>query len=143
MYSYDKEIAPLNDAPIVSRSTLGVDTASGQTYIIVINEALYYGTKLDHLLINTNQIRAYGVPFWDNPYDKERGLTIDLGDTVNIQMNTMGKKLQFETRYPTNQGLIECPNLNRTCRNEWNLSSLSLGSVDSTRGQIQEPGFKE
>ena len=84
MYSYDKEIAPLNDSPIVSRSTLGVDTASGQTYIIVINKALHYGTKLDHSLINPNQIRAYGVPFWDNHYYKEIGLTTDVDDTVNI-----------------------------------------------------------
>ena len=71
----------------------------------MINEALYYGTKLDHSLINPNQIRAYGVPFWDNPYDKERGLTIEVDDTVNIQMNTMGKNIQFETRYPTNKEL--------------------------------------
>ena len=65
VYAYGKEIAPLNDVPIVSRATAWDDTASGQTYTIVINEALYYGTKLDHSLINPNQIRAYGVPFWD------------------------------------------------------------------------------
>ena len=84
----------------------------------MINEALYYGTKLDHFLINTNQIRAYGVPFWDNPYDKERGLTIDVGDTVNIHMNTMGAKIHFETRSTTNKELRECPKLNLTGKNE-------------------------
>ena len=64
----------------------------------MINEALYYGTKLYHSLINPNQIRAYGVPFWYKPYEKERGLIIEVYDTVNIQMNTMGTKIQFETR---------------------------------------------
>ena len=67
----------------------------------MINEALYYGTKLDHFLINPNQIRSYEVPFWDNPYDKEIGLAIKVDNTVNIQMNTIGTKIKFETRYPT------------------------------------------
>ena len=71
--------------------------------VVVINEALYYGTKLDRSQINPNQIRACGVPFWYNPYDKERGLTIEVDYNVNIQMNTMGTKIQFETRYPTNK----------------------------------------
>ena len=71
----------------------------------MINEAIYYGTKLYHSLINPNQIRAYGVPFWYNPYDKERGPTIEVDDTVNIQMNTMGTKIMFETRSSTNKEL--------------------------------------
>ena len=109
----------------------------------MINEALYYGTKIDHSLINPNQIRAYGVPFWDNPYDKKRGLIIKVDGTVNIHMNTMGTKIQFETRSPTNKELRECPRLNLTGKNEWNPSSVSLVSADYTRDQIKEPVFKE
>ena len=77
------------------------------------------------------------------PYDKERGLTIEVDDTVNIQMNKMGTKIQLETRYPTNKELKECPKLNLAGKNEWKPSSVSLGSAYSTRYQIQEPGFKE
>ena len=105
VYSYDKEIAPLNDVPIFSGEIAWDDPGSRQTYIIVINEAMCYGTKLDHSLINPNQIRSYGVTFWDSPYDKEIGLTIEVDDNVNIQMNTMGTKIQFETKYPTNKEL--------------------------------------
>ena len=36
IYAYDKDIAPLNDVPIVSVATTWYDTASVQTYIIVI-----------------------------------------------------------------------------------------------------------
>ena len=54
MYASDKEIAPLNNVPIVSGATGWDDPASGKTCIIVINEALYYGTKLDHSLVNKN-----------------------------------------------------------------------------------------
>ena len=79
----------------------------------------------------------------DNPYDKERGLTIEVNATLNIQMDTMGTKIQFETISPTNKVLREWSKLNLTGKNEWNPSSVSLGSADSTRDQIQEPGFKE
>ena len=33
--------------------------------------------------------------------------------------------------------------MNLTGKNEWIPSSVSLGSADFTRDQIQEPGFKE
>ena len=56
VYAYDKEISPLNNVPIVSGATSWNDLVTGQTYIIIINEALYYGTKSDHFLINPNQI---------------------------------------------------------------------------------------
>ena len=65
-----------------------------------------------------------------------------MDDTVNIQMNTMGTKIKFVTRSPTNRELRECPKLNLTGKNEWNPSSLSVGSADSNQDQIQEPGFK-
>ena len=55
-------------------------------YIFVVNEALWYGTKLDHYLLNPNQIKHYGLNFWDNPYDKERGLKIKPGDSVDVTM---------------------------------------------------------
>ena len=61
---------------------------------------------------------SYVVHFWDNPYDKERGLTIKVDYTINIQINTIGKKIQFETRYPTNKELREFPKLNLTGKNE-------------------------
>ena len=71
VYAYDKDIAPLNNVPIVSGATAWDDLVTGQTYITIINEALYYGTKLYRSLINPNYIQAYGIPFWYNPYNKE------------------------------------------------------------------------
>ena len=39
----------------------------GQTYILVLHEALCMGKLLDHTLVNPNQIRHYGTLFQDNP----------------------------------------------------------------------------
>ena len=56
VYAYDKSIKPIENVPIVSGATAWDDPHTGETYILVINEALYYGTKLDHSLINPNQL---------------------------------------------------------------------------------------
>ena len=60
-----------------------------------------------------------------------------MDNTVNTQMNTMGKKIQFETRSPTNKELRELPNLNLTGKSEWIPSSVSLVSADYTQDQIK------
>ena len=62
------------------------DPVTQHMYILVINEALYYGTKPDHSFINPNQVRSYGLNFWNNPFDKEKGLSIELEDSVDINM---------------------------------------------------------
>ena len=57
-----KDITPIVGVPIVSGATAWDDPVTGQTYILIINEGLYYGNKMDHSLINPNQIRDYGIP---------------------------------------------------------------------------------
>ena len=57
---------------------------------------MYYGTKLDHFIINQNQIRAYVIPFQDNPYKNEKGLIIEVDDTIFVPIHKAGTKLLFE-----------------------------------------------
>ena len=64
VYAYKKSLKLIEGVPIVN--------VTRHTYKIVINEALCYGTKLDHSLINQNQVRIYGLTLWNNPFDKER-----------------------------------------------------------------------
>ena len=72
--------------------------------VLIVNEGLYYGKKLDHSLFNPNQLRSFGNPVWDNPFDKDRPLGIELSD-VFIPFDTQGTKIQFKTRAPTKQEL--------------------------------------
>ena len=60
------------NVPIVSDATTVTDIITGNSFIIVINEALYYGKKLDQSLINPNQLRCYETMVWDNPFDPYR-----------------------------------------------------------------------
>ena len=107
VYAYIKDFAPIIGVPILSGATAWDDPVTGQTYILVINEGLYYGNKMEHSLINPNQIRAYGIPLWYNTYDQSRNgeLSIELDEAVRVQMKTQGTKILFESRAPTKQEL--------------------------------------
>ena len=65
VYAYDPTL-PVTTVPIVSGATAYDCPYSGITYILVLNKALYYGMRLDHSLINPNQVRQFGIPLWDS-----------------------------------------------------------------------------
>ena len=98
VYAYDKSLKPIEGVTIVNGATAWDDPLTQHTYILVINEALYYGTKLKHSLINPNQVRSYGIKFWDIPFDKEKGLRIKLDDSVDITMQKKGTDVYIKMR---------------------------------------------
>ena len=51
---------------IVHESTACNEPDTGQTYILVMYEALWMGNTLDHPLVNPNQLRHYGNQVQDN-----------------------------------------------------------------------------
>ena len=38
-------------------------------YLLIFHESLWMGNKLDHTLVNPNQLQAYGVSVQDNPFN--------------------------------------------------------------------------
>ena len=61
VYAYIQSYQPVENVPIVTGATAYDDPVTGQTYILIFHESLYYGTKLDHSLINPNELRNYGL----------------------------------------------------------------------------------
>ena len=47
--------------PIVTGTLTYTDRETGGSFIIVIHETFYYGKKLGHSMINSNQLRSYGT----------------------------------------------------------------------------------
>ena len=54
--------------PIVTGASMYTDRNTVRLFIIVINEAFYYGKKLVRSLINPNQLGSYRTMVWDNPF---------------------------------------------------------------------------
>lgn len=135
VYAYNKSLKPVQNVPIVSGATAYDCPKTRSTYILVVNEALYYGTQLDHSLLNPNQLRSYGVDFWDNPFDTDRPLCIDINRDVQIPLVTTGTKVQFKSRVPTTEELKSCPHLQLTSKAEWNPSTLQMTVAQVTQQQ--------
>ena len=129
VFPYDKSYKPIQNVPIVTGATAWDDPTSGETFILVFHEALYYGAKLPHSLINPNQIRHQGHGYWDNPYDKDRRLCIDVVDGPLVPLQHEGTKLLFTSRTPTAQELVDCIHIEMTSKYEWNPADITLGEV--------------
>ena len=129
VYAYDKSYSPATNIPIVTGATAYDDPISGKTFILLFNEALYYGTRMDHSLFNPNQLRMYGVHVWDNPFDQERPFSIQASDDVEIQLKTKGTKIFFDSRTPTEGELRSCPKIHMTSDRPWNPSDVMLQEV--------------
>ena len=134
VYAYDASIKPIETVPIVSGATTYNNPITGKTYILVFNKSLYKGHKLDHTLINPNQLRAYGIPLWDNPFDQMHALSIDDNDTLQIPLRTHGTKIAFRSRVPTSEELRTCQHIQMTSAHPWNPPEVQLSQVMTQGG---------
>ena len=119
----------VNHSIIVSGTTKVTYSITGNSFIMVINKALYYSKKLDHSLINTNQLRCYGTMVWDNHFDPYRDLCIKTGDGNTIDLTPDGTKIGFISHVPTDKEIRTLQNIYVTSGSEWNSNTMKLGKV--------------
>ena len=115
----------IDNVEICTAATAFDDDTTGLTYILVFNQGLWFGSKMQHSLINPNQCRAYGIQICDDPFDPFRTLSIydPISDlTIPLYMN--GTICSLKTRVPTPQELQECPHITMTSDLPWDPSTL-------------------
>ena len=127
VYPYNDSYAPIENVPIVTGAT-AVDHPDGNTYILVFNEALYYGKKMKHSLINPNQVRYSGLDFYDNPA-RDDELFMELDDGLHLPLRYKGTKCVFSSRVPTHAELSNCTHYEMTSRDEWDPDSVDLSNI--------------
>lgn len=116
--SYDAK----TDVPIVTACTAYQDPKTGQTYILVLNEALWFGDDdgMDHSLLNPNQLRNYQIDVYDNPWDKTNYLHIETYSELQIPLKTKGTVIYFTTWAPTHAEIEDNPHIHLSSNAEWN-----------------------
>ena len=142
VYAYDTSLQPMENVPIVSGGTAYDDPVSGDTYILVFNESLYYGEKLDHSLVNPNQLRSYGIPFWDNPFDPAHSLSIEVSSDLTIPLRSFGTKVAFRTRVPTSEELRTCEHIQMTSSQPWNPTDVVMLQATNQGGNDRRTPWK-
>ena len=66
---YSSEYKAVRNVPVVSGAMVWTNPTDGTAYVLVSHESLWMGDKLDHTLVNLNQLQAYRVSVQDNPFD--------------------------------------------------------------------------
>jgi hypothetical protein len=96
---FHDDFAPVPDVPIATVATTWSDPLTGRGYILIIHEALYFGSGMNHSLINPNQLRHYGVIVHDNPYERDpsRAMGIEIDDNDRLPFCSQGSTVFFTT----------------------------------------------
>ena len=129
MYPYYTSYESIYNVPISTSESTYIDRNTGRSFIIFINEALYYGKKIGHYLINPNQLQSYGTMVWDNTFDSNRELCVETEDGDTIYITANGAKFGFDSRAPTEHELQLLPHVHLTSKFQWNPDTVQLEEV--------------
>jgi hypothetical protein len=122
--------APVKEIMVARCSTVWTSPDTGREYLLVGDQMLWFGTQMSHSLINPNQIREYGIPVYDDPYNMDQ-FGID-GHETFIPFNTTGTIVHFESRVPTDWESRNLPVLLLTGE-QWDPGRVELGPGGGSR----------
>ena len=75
---YSSEYEGVRNIPVVTGAMVWTNAMDGTAYLMIFHESLWMGDKLDHTLVNPDQLQAYGVSIQDNPFNaKPLSITTD------------------------------------------------------------------
>jgi hypothetical protein len=130
---FTDEYQLMTDVPIVSAATAWTDEESGETVVLWFNQILWYGNKLDHSLINPNQLRHNGISVCDDITDRTRRFGIDIHGELFIPFEMKGTIVSFESRVPTKWELQNCRMITVTSDKPWDPTSVTISAVTPAR----------
>jgi hypothetical protein len=122
----------LQDIPIVKAALAYDDPNTGETIVLIINQALYFGKHMDDILLNPNQIRHYGHVVNDVPRHLGGSTHSIISDdnATEIPLLLRGVISYFLVRTPTMNEIENCATLTLTSENEWNPYSETFQEVE-------------
>jgi hypothetical protein len=120
--SFSDTMEPLKDVPIAKAAIAYDNPNTGESIVLIINQALYFGKDLSHILLNPNQMRANEVIVEDIPTHlsatSSHSIIIKEEDTT-IPLNLMSVISFFRARTPTMYEVENCRQIVQTSEEEW------------------------
>ena len=91
--------AAVKDIPIATVATIWEDPRTGEMWLLIIHEALYFGSSLQESLLCPNQLRAHGIKVDDTPvqFDSNSSHSIIVSDQLEIPLDMHGVASSFRT----------------------------------------------
>ena len=106
----DSEYKALEDVPIATVTTAYDCAVTGKTYVLIFNEAHYFGDRMKHSLLCPNQLRANGLTVHDGPrqYDPTSTHSIVVPESeLTIPLALREVISRFVTRVPSDNELAD------------------------------------
>jgi len=129
-----------DDIPIAICATGFKCKETGETFILEVNEALWFGADMEVSLASSNQMRAYGLDVCDDPYDPHHPFGIqDPRTGIFIPFRMEGSFAVMDTFVPTQHELNTCRRIVLTSPEPWNPATAfpsSLSKEEEERERI-------
>ena len=125
---YEDEYSLIQNIPVITGATVWTNPQDGTSIILVFNDALWMGDRLDHTLVNPNQMHAYGIDIQDNPFS-DQPLSIMTGDHT-VPLHTQGTTIFCCTRSPTMHELHNLPQIELTSHQSWEPHKVQFPTVE-------------
>ena len=123
---YSEEYESIQNVPIVTAATAWQSSTTGQTYILVMNEALWMGPSLPNTLINPNQLRHYGVTVQDNPVSHKPLYIMSEDNSFSMELKMKGTIVMAHTFTPSAEELNECPHIILSSPHQWDPQNVTF-----------------
>ena len=127
---FANSLEPLKNVPVVKAAVAIDNPETGDSAVLVINQALYFGDQLDNVLLNPNQMRFHGVTVNNVPRFLSKGksrhcITIkEAGLEILLKLNVIISYFPIQT--PTNKEFQELDLIPITSDVEWNPHSVTF-----------------
>ena len=135
VHPFSDEYKPVQNIPVATVATLWVHTETGQPYILIVHEALYFGDRLQgRTLLCPNQLRLNGARVEDVPrqFDARSTHSIYLPkERISIPLTLDGVASGFESRKPTWEEYNLYPHIELTSTAKWEPLSSHLADRES------------
>ena len=141
VHSFSNERKPFQDVPIGTVATSWVNPETGETFVLMFPETLFFGDRLDHSLLCPNQMRAYGITVSDAPrqFDQQSSHSIFVPeDNVSIPLDLEGIISGFASHRPTEDELVNCRRLFLGSDDPWNPNDPDFAQQETVALQRSE-----
>ena len=138
---FSGEYSPTRNVPVATVATAWDDPTTGQTYILIINQALYFGNRVAGTLLCPNQMRQNGVTVDDVPRQFDASSTHSLffpKEDLRIPLDMKGVISGFTTRKPTWEEYNSCPQVEVTSPDTWSPYAEDFADKEKVVTEMRE-----
>jgi len=135
---FHDSMSPIKGVPVGTCATAYDHPDLQETIILCFPQSLYFGSQMEHSLINPNQLRDFWIRVDSTPkqYDVNSNHAIIVPEEdVTIPLQLYGCISYFPTRLPTPQELNDCRYITLSNEKEWDPYSDRF--TEQERPQVQ------